>query len=98
MSWKTHALGKNNIIIPLNPGLWKENKFIKPYSLSIDITQWQSNYIKQFLYRYKTALEIIRGAPHRKGYLAFVGTQNQEDKFYFNSDNYRLITTVIVGE
>lgn len=100
ISWKASMANDDQMEIQLSYGEWKERKLIRPYRVRMDWKDWSAakrNYVSREI---ETARSEYMTAKKRgdkeKGWLFFIGKQDEIDPTLFHIDDHRLVCCVVV--
>lgn len=99
ISWKALITDGDNLEIQLSYGEWNERKLSRPYRVNVDWQSWsiaKRNYVSREI---ETArLEYMaakKRGDNEKGWLFFVGRQDESDPALFHVDDHRLICCLV---
>ena len=99
ISWKASIADDDRLEIQLSYGEWKERKLTRPYRVRMDWKDWSAakrNYVSREI---ETARSEYMAAKKRgdkeKGWLFFIGRQNESDSTLFHVDDHRLVCCVV---
>jgi hypothetical protein len=99
ISWKAPITGDDHLEIQLSYGEWKERKLTRPYRVKVDWQNWsvaKRNYVSREI---ETARLEYMAAKKRgdkeKGWLFFIGRQDESDPTLFHVDDHRLVCCVV---
>lgn len=99
ISWKAPVVNDNQLEIQLSYGEWNERKLTRPYRVRMDWCGWSTakrNYVSREIeiarLEYMTAK---KGGGKEKGWLFFVGKQDESDLTLFHVDDHRLVCSVV---
>ena len=99
ISWKASIADDDRLEIQLSYGEWKERKLTRPYRVWMDWKNWSAakrNYVSREI---ETARSEYMTAKKRgdkeKGWLFFIGRQDESDSTLFHVDDHRLVCCVV---
>ncbi|CAJ5232334.1 Uncharacterised protein [Burkholderia pseudomallei] len=99
ISWKVSSANDNHLEIQLSYGEWEERKLIRPYRVKVNWQNWsvaKRNYVSREI---ETARLEYMAAKKRedkeKGWLFFIGRQDESDPALFHVDDHRLICCLV---
>lgn len=99
ISWKAPIADDVQLEIQLSYGEWIERKLTRPYRVRLDWKDWSSakrNYVSREI---ETAKSEYMAAKKRgdkeKGWLFFIGRQDESDPTLFHVDDHRLVCCVV---
>ncbi|SMQ95266.1 hypothetical protein [Xanthomonas fragariae] len=100
IAWKAPASDDNQIEIQLSYGEWKDRKLVNPYRLRVNWKNWSAakrNYIsKDIEISRLESIAAKNSDSKKKGWLFFIGRQDEEDLTLFHVDDHRLICCFVV--
>lgn len=99
ISWRVPTSNIEELEIQLSYGEWKENKLIHPYRVKMSWNDWSAakrNYISREseTARFEYIAAKKRGGKE-KGWLFFIGRQDESDPSLFHVDDHRLVCCVV---
>ena len=99
VSWKAATADGEQLAIQLSYGEWKERILTRPYRVRMDWKDWSAakrNYVSREI---ETARLEYMAAKKRgdkeKGWLFFIGRQDESDPTLFHVDDHRLVCCVV---
>ncbi|MGR2682590.1 hypothetical protein [Chromobacterium haemolyticum] len=99
ISWKASLANDDHLEIQLSYGEWEERKLIRPYRVKVNWQNWsvaKRNYVSREI---ETARLEYMAAKKRedkeKGWLFFLGRQDESDRALFHVDDHRLICCLV---
>lgn len=99
ISWKASIANNVQMEIQLSYGEWKERELIRSYRVRMDWKDWSAarrNYVSREI---ETARSEYMTAKKRgdkeKGWLFFIGKQDESDPTHFHVDDHRLVCCVV---
>jgi hypothetical protein len=95
MRWGHPAANDEFIEIALDAGHREDKKLVDPYRVRISWADWSKakrTYVRNELeVTRKEAIEVFKANPRTKGYLFFIGEQDENDHGLFHVTDHRLI-------
>ena len=99
ISWKARIENDDHLEIQLSYGEWKESNLIRPYRVRMDWKNWSATKRNSISREIQTARsEYMAARDHggkEKGWLFFLGRQDESDLTVFHVDDHRLVCCVV---
>lgn len=99
ISWKVPIADDDQMEIQLSYGEWKDRRLIRPYRVRIDWRDWSAarrNYVSREMEIARLEyMKAKRLGGKEKGWLFFIGRQDENDPTLFHVDDHRLVCCVV---
>jgi hypothetical protein len=99
ISWKASVANEDQLEIQLSYGEWKERKLIRPYRVRIDWKNWSTakrNYVsREIAVARSEYMAANKRGDKEKGWLFFMGRQDESDFALFHVDDHRLVCCLV---
>ena len=97
--WKRPIIDEEKFEILLSYGEWKEQKLIQPYQVRIDWRDWSKVKRDYVVKEIETAIseskEAKKNGEKKKGWLFFIGRQDENIPALFHVEDHRLICCIV---
>ncbi len=99
ISWKKPSANNDNLEILLSAGEWQEKLLARPYRVKVDWQKWgaaKRNYVSREIEIARQEYIAAKGRKsNEKGWLFFIGRQDESDHALFHVEDHRLICCLV---
>jgi hypothetical protein len=99
LSWTPPTINHDHLEIQLSYGHWENKKLTVPYQVKVNWKNWsiaKRNYVSREIEIARLeSIAAKKGGEKSKGFLFFVGTQDENNPALFHIDDHRLICCLV---